>query len=54
MDQDKISVYAILNEIPALRIDEGLSPREIIKLGFDPALVHRIESLYTRTEYKRA
>lgn len=54
VDQDNLPPYLILDEILALRIDEGLSPREIIKQGFDPALVNRIEKLYTRTEYKRA
>ena len=54
VDQDNLPPYAVLDEILTLRIDEGLSPREIIKKGFDSELVNRIESMYTRTEYKRA
>lgn len=54
IDQDNLPPYPILDEILRLRIDEGLSPREIIALGKDSLLVSRIEKLYTNAEFKRA
>ena len=54
VDEDNLPPYPILDEILQLRIDEGYSPREIIALGKDPDLVHRIERLYTNSEFKRA
>ena len=54
IDEDNLPPYPILDEILQLRIDEGLSPREIIALGKNPDLVHRIERLYTNSEFKRA
>ena len=54
IDEDSLPPYKILDEILALRIDEGLSPREIIKTGKNPELVSYIENLYTRSEFKRA
>jgi NAD+ synthetase len=53
-DEDNLPPYILLDEILRMRIDDGLSPREIIAKGKDPALVYRIESLYTNSEYKRA
>jgi len=52
--EDTLPPYEILDEILKMRIDEGLSPREIIAKGNESALVYRIESLYTNSEYKRA
>lgn len=54
IDEDNLPPYKDLDEILALRIDEGLSPREIIKLGKDPNLVFYIERLYSKSEFKRA
>ncbi|MCK5345634.1 MAG: NAD(+) synthase, partial [Candidatus Heimdallarchaeota archaeon] len=54
IDEDNLPPYKILDEILELRIDEGLSPREIIKRGFEESLVYRIEKLYTNSEFKRA
>ncbi len=54
IDEDNLPPYPILDEILQLRIDEGYSPREIIALGKNPDLVHRIERLYTNSEFKRA
>jgi NAD+ synthetase len=54
IDEDNLPPYKILDEILSLRIDEGLSPRQIIKMGKDPELVNYIERLYTRSEFKRA
>ncbi|MHA1675181.1 MAG: NAD+ synthase [Promethearchaeota archaeon] len=54
IDEDNLPPYPILDEILQLRIDEGYSPREIIAMGKDPDLVHRIERLYTNSEFKRA
>jgi NAD+ synthase (glutamine-hydrolysing) len=54
IDEDSLPPYKILDEILSLRIDEGLSPRQIIKRGKDPELVNYIERLYTRSEFKRA
>ncbi len=53
VDQDNLPPYALLDEVLALRIDEGLSPREILSKGYDADLVQRIEHLYTKSEYKR-
>lgn len=52
--EDTLPPYEVLDEILRMRIDEGLSPREIIAKGKDSALVYRIESLYMNSEYKRA
>ena len=54
IDQDNLPPYKDLDEILSLRIDDGLSPRQIIKRGKDPGLVNYIERLYTRSEFKRA
>ncbi|MHA1510472.1 MAG: NAD+ synthase [Promethearchaeota archaeon] len=54
IDQDNLPPYKDLDEILSLRIDDGLSPRQIIKRGKDPELVNYIERLYTRSEFKRA
>ena len=54
IDEDSLPPYKDLDEILSLRIDEGLSPRQIIKRGKDPELVNYIEGLYTRSEFKRA
>ncbi|QEE17075.1 NAD+ synthase [Promethearchaeum syntrophicum] len=54
IDEDNLPPYKILDEILALRIDEGLSPREIIKTGKNSELVNYIEHLYTRSEFKRS
>lgn len=54
VDQDNLPPYPILDEILELRIDEGFSPREIIKKGYDASLVSHIEKLYTTAEFKRA
>ncbi|MHA1776881.1 MAG: NAD+ synthase [Promethearchaeota archaeon] len=53
-DEDNLPPYPILDEILKLRIDEGYSPREIIRMGKDPELVTRVEHLYTHSEFKRA
>ncbi len=54
IDEDNLPPYKILDEILSLRIDEGLSPRQIIRRGKNPELVKYIERLYTRSEFKRA
>ncbi|MHA1669620.1 MAG: NAD(+) synthase, partial [Promethearchaeota archaeon] len=54
IDQDNLPPYKDLDGILSLRIDDGLSPRQIIKMGKDPELVNYIERLYTRSEFKRA
>jgi len=54
IDEDNLPPYPTLDEILQLRIDEGLSPREIIALGKNSDLVYRIERLYTYSEFKRA
>ncbi len=54
IDEDNLPPYKDLDEILSLRIDEGLSPRHIIKKGKNSELVNHIERLYTRSEFKRA
>jgi NAD+ synthase (glutamine-hydrolysing) len=54
IDEDNLPPYAVLDEILKLRLDEGLSPRQIIAKGKDKDLVYRIEKLITNSEFKRA
>lgn len=52
-DSDSLPEYDILDEILYLYIEKRLGPAEIIKKGYDAALVSRILNLVNRNEYKR-
>lgn len=52
-DSDSLPDYAILDAILYQYIEQRKSPRHIVSLGFDPALVQRVLKLVNSSEYKR-
>jgi NAD+ synthase (glutamine-hydrolysing) len=52
-DSDSLPDYAVLDKILQNYIDERKSPKEIIGLGFEKALVDRVLKLVNTNEYKR-
>jgi NAD+ synthase (glutamine-hydrolysing) len=52
-DEDSLPPYAILDEILHSYIEENKGKAEIIRLGFDPALVKEVLEKVDRNEYKR-
>nr|WP_323776692.1 NAD+ synthase [Amylibacter sp.] len=52
-DSDSLPDYAVLDGILELLVDQDLSVAEIVSLGFDRAVVKRIEHLVYISEYKR-
>ena len=52
-DSDSLPDYAILDAILYHYIEERQGPEQIIALGFDGALVHRVLRLVNLNEYKR-
>ena len=52
-DTDILPAYEILDEILFLYIEERRGPKELINMGFDPALVARILKLVNTNEFKR-
>jgi NAD+ synthase (glutamine-hydrolysing) len=52
-DSDSLPDYSILDPILYQYIERRQGPKEIIELGFDDALVHRILKLVNTNEYKR-
>jgi NAD+ synthase (glutamine-hydrolysing) len=52
-DSDSLPEYDILDPILDLYIEKRLGPKEIISLGYEPALVNRILRLVNMNEYKR-
>jgi NAD+ synthase (glutamine-hydrolysing) len=52
-DSDSLPDYAILDRILYQYIERRQGPREIVALGFDPALVARTLKLVNTNEYKR-
>ncbi|MBI9034988.1 MAG: NAD+ synthase [Bacteroidales bacterium] len=52
-DSDSLPDYDILDEILYQYIEKRKGPRELIKLGFDQAVVSRIIKLVNTNEYKR-
>ncbi|MGB0911146.1 MAG: NAD(+) synthase, partial [Nitrospirales bacterium] len=53
VDQDTLPPYPILDEILKAYIEEDRSPRDIIDLGFKPAIVKKVIAMVDRSEYKR-
>ena len=52
-DSDSLPDYSVLDPILYLYIERTLGPEEIIRAGFDPALVRRIIKMVNTNEYKR-
>jgi NAD+ synthase (glutamine-hydrolysing) len=52
-DQDSLPPYDILDAILQLYVEEEKGAAEIIRAGFDPAVVMRVIKLVDRSEYKR-
>ena len=52
-DSDSLPDYAILDKILEQYIEQRKGPAEIINLGFDAELVHRILKMVNANEYKR-
>jgi NAD+ synthase (glutamine-hydrolysing) len=52
-DSDSLPDYDILDAVLFHYIEERLGPKEIITLGFEEALVHRILRLVNMSEWKR-
>jgi len=52
-DCDSLPDYAILDEILYKYIEQKNGPKELISMGYDPDMVHRILKLVNTSEYKR-
>ncbi len=52
-DQDSLPPYEILDEVLRLYVEENQNPVEIIKAGFDAAIVNDIIKKVNQSEYKR-
>ena len=52
-DSDSLPDYDILDKILHAYIEDQLPSDEIVKLGFDKALVSRVIQMVNRNEYKR-
>ena len=52
-DQDTLPPYDLLDSILHQYVEEGLSARAIIELGFDPEIVNWVAWAVKRNEYKR-
>ncbi len=52
-DQDTLPPYEVLDSMLHQYVEEGLSAREIIELGFDPETVNWVARAVKRNEYKR-
>ena len=52
-DQDNLPPYPILDEILQRYVEQDQSAEEIIAVGFDKEVVHKVIKLVKRAEYKR-
>ena len=52
-DQDSLPEYDILDQVLYQYIEERKGPKDLVEMGFDPALVKRILRLVNINEYKR-
>ncbi len=52
-DSDSLPPYELLDEILSLHIEQGLSGPEIIKLGLEKDLVHKVLRMVASAEFKR-
>ncbi len=53
MDQDTLPPYDVLDSMLHQYVENGLSAKEIIKLGYDPETVNWVTRAVKRNEYKR-
>ncbi len=53
LDTDSLPPYEVLDPIMEAYVEEDRSPEEIVKLGFDAAVVARVVEMIDRAEYKR-
>jgi NAD+ synthase (glutamine-hydrolysing) len=53
LDTDSLPPYEVLDEILEAYVEQDRSPAEIVREGFDAALVARVARLVDRAEYKR-
>jgi NH3-dependent NAD+ synthetase len=54
VDQDTLPPYDVLDEILRLYVEENLSPRDIVGVGFDEQTVQWVQRRVDLNEYKRA
>ncbi len=54
LDQDSLPDYEMLDKILRLLIEEGQTISQIIQLGYDQAVVHDIDRMVQRAEWKRS
>lgn len=52
-DTDTLPPYETLDPVLEAYVEDDRSPQEIVHLGFDPDLVHRVVSMVDRAEFKR-
>ncbi len=52
-DQDSLPEYELLDGILRLRVEQQLSPEEIIAHGYDPQTVRMVVNMIHKSEYKR-
>jgi NAD+ synthase (glutamine-hydrolysing) len=52
-DSDSLPEYEALDPILKAYVEEDKSVTEIVKMGFDPAMVEKVASLVDKSEYKR-
>ncbi|MFC1895811.1 NAD+ synthase, partial [Thermodesulfobacteriota bacterium] len=52
-DEDSLPPYEVLDNVLSAYVEEDRSPGEIIRAGFDPAVVTRVVSMVDLNEYKR-
>jgi NAD+ synthase (glutamine-hydrolysing) len=54
LDVDSLPPYDILDQILREYVEELRSVEEIVAMGFEPEVVHKVATLVDRNEYKRA
>ena len=52
-DADSLPAYDILDPILEAYVEDDRTPDEIIAMGFEPDVVHRVAGMVDRNEYKR-
>jgi NAD+ synthase (glutamine-hydrolysing) len=52
-DSDSLPDYILLDKLLDAYVEQDLGSRELIEMGFDPALVDRVLKMVDRAEYKR-
>lgn len=52
-DSDSLPDYSILDKILFKYIEQKNGPKELISMGYDPDIVHRVLKLVNTSEYKR-